>query len=50
MPFLLQIAYVLGTEDFFHRKRGKKAAMDKAARQQRFGDWFSKQTPALAAA
>ncbi|PSC76597.1 Paired amphipathic helix isoform C [Micractinium conductrix] len=56
-----KIAYVLGTEDFFHRTRPSKAGMDKGARQQKFAvvqaAWLAKQgggeaalPPAVAAA
>lgn len=51
-----QIAYVLGTEDFFHRRRPSKATRDKAARQQKFAAvqaaWLAKQeaAPVVAAA
>ena len=50
-PLLLQIAYVLGTEDFFHRKRKAQAGADKAAaRIEKFQAWVARQAPALAAA
>jgi hypothetical protein len=42
----IQIAYVLGTEDFFHRKRARKATMDKAARMQRFAAFITQKAAA----
>ncbi|KAL4448880.1 hypothetical protein ABPG77_007597 [Micractinium sp. CCAP 211/92] len=51
-----KIAYVLGTEDFFHRRRPSRATRDKAARQQKFAAvqaaWLAKQeaAPVVAAA
>lgn len=44
-----QIAYVLGTEDFFHRRRGQPAARDKAARASKFQAWCAAKVPAAAA-
>lgn len=45
-----QIAYVLGTEDFFHRKRQEKGSMNKAARRDQFNAWISSKAPAAVAA
>jgi hypothetical protein len=45
-----KIAYVLGTEDFFHRKRQKKGNMNKAARIERFNAWIGSKAPAAVAA
>lgn len=49
-----QIAYVLGTEDFFHRRRKGKASADKAARSSKFAAFIAKHAapaaPAAAAA
>lgn len=44
-----QIAYVLGTEDFFHRRRAQRAARDKAARAAKFQAWCAAKAPAPAA-
>lgn len=56
LPPTWQIAYVLGTEDFFHRRRPSKANRDEAARRQKFAAvqaaWLDKQSaaPVVAAA
>ena len=46
-----QIAYVLGTEDFFHRRRKAKASADKAGRSAKFAAFIAKHAaPAAPAA
>ncbi|PRW32936.1 SIN3 component of histone deacetylase complex isoform C [Chlorella sorokiniana] len=46
-----KIAYVLGTEDFFHRRRKAKASADKAARSSKFAAFIAKHAaPAAPAA
>lgn len=50
MPPSLQIAYVLGTEDFFHRRRKARAPLDKAARAAKFQQFVASKAPPAAVA